>query len=184
MSGFTNNGVRDIINTNNNNSNGNQDFGGDTISNISNDPSSLANATKTIYAASIIMLVFLAIQVIASVTLLAIWLHKRIQRRRREQRQNMEKHSSTAGYLRPVGYWGLPSSSAQQLSPQMAQRQQQHGQTPWHEVPPHSTSPTRFAGQETPSQGVAPAPCLPARCNNDRARSDFALVLGERRELA
>ncbi|KAI1295118.1 hypothetical protein F5Y03DRAFT_310646 [Xylaria venustula] len=174
MSGFTN--ERTINNNNNINDNNN--------SNTSDaSSSSFANATNTIYAASIIMLVFLAIQVIVFGTLLAIWLHKRI-RRRREQRQNMEKHNSTTGYLRPVGYWGLPSSSAQQLPPHMAQLQQQHGQSPWHEVPPHATPPSRFAGQDTPSRGVAPTPGLAAQCNNDRVQSDFALVLGDRREMS
>ncbi|KAI1422802.1 hypothetical protein F5Y12DRAFT_596902 [Xylaria sp. FL1777] len=152
-----------------NNVDGDSNSIGDTTTAISSSSANatLNNATRTIYTASIITLVFLAVQAIACSALLIIWLRRRRQARPRE-RQKMEQRAGLAGYVRPIGYWGLPSSVQQQ--------QQQHGPSPWQDVQ-GSTSPVQFAGP-------ASAPAMTARCDNGGARSEFALVVGERREMS
>ncbi|KAI1359826.1 hypothetical protein F5Y08DRAFT_344315 [Xylaria arbuscula] len=129
----------------------------------------LSQATKTIYAASIVTFVSLALQVFVLATVLAIWLHRRKPLRRLREGLQQEKTSSSSaaaagrrqqkgivsGYVQqhPVGYWNLPSST--QL-PQHHQQQQQYteqqhniggARSPWQDVPPYS-SPVRFTGHD------------------------------------
>ncbi|KAI0433216.1 hypothetical protein F5Y09DRAFT_338820 [Xylaria sp. FL1042] len=127
-------------NINNNNGDFNTNNNGDADdSSVGVVQGMLNDATKTMYAVSIITLVFIAIQAILFCTFLGIWLHKRNQRRRRE-RQKTEEQDGVAEYRRPtVGYWGLPSSEQQQMG-----MQTQYNQSLWHDVS-HSTSPIRFA---------------------------------------
>ncbi|KAI1126458.1 hypothetical protein F5Y10DRAFT_244775 [Nemania abortiva] len=181
---MVNNYARDVINNNgdnnevgsNNNNNNDNTTSSSTATAINGSEATFDNATKAITTATIVIIVFLAVQVIVFGTLLTIWLRKRNQRRIRE-RQRIEEYNAMAPYLPPGWTWGLPSSTQQHL-----RKTENFSQSPWQEVPP-SNSPTHFPLQDT-SGKAAQSLTMATRFNNRETPLEFSMFGANRGEMA